>query len=574
MNKILFLALAALAVSCVPSDGVHTLHLLTTNDVHGKWFDTEYSGKATQNSLMAVNYYVDSIRKADGAQNVLLLDAGDCLQGDNATYYYNYVDTVSEHLFPRLVSYMKYDGITVGNHDVEAGHRVYDRVRKDLRRHGIPFFGGNAIRNDNGKPYFDVYKVYKKAGLKVLVLGYTNANNPAWMDEILWSGMHFESLIPLVQKDVDRYTAKTRPDVVIVTVHSATGDGDGKQLEAQGSDLYRSLRGVDFLVCSHDHREMTFGNGSIALINTGNRAKYLGHGTLSITYRRGREVGRKVSSELIPVDKKKTDPAMKELFKPEFEAVKAFSNEEIGALAVDLKTRDAYIGMCPYIDFLHTVMLRGTGADVSFAAPLTFNGIIRSGVVKHDDLFKIYPFENGLYCIRMSGKEIKDYLEFSYDHWLASPGGEHALRIVKGDDPRNDQKGWSFVYRPYNFDSAAGINYTVDINQAKGKRISISSMADGRLFDMLADYKVAVTSYRASGAGGLLTRGAGIREEELQGRILNRYPEIREFIYDFFKEYGLVDEGSIYDASRNGRWCFIPEEDASRRIEADLDLMF
>ena len=86
MNKTFFLAIAALAVSCAPADGVHTLQLLTTNDVHGKWFDTEYSGKKNQNSLMAVNYYVDSIRKADGAQNVLLLDAGDCLQGDNATY--------------------------------------------------------------------------------------------------------------------------------------------------------------------------------------------------------------------------------------------------------------------------------------------------------------------------------------------------------------------------------------------------------------------------------------------------------------------------------------------------------
>ena len=570
---ILLLSVLALG-ACASQSGTYTLHLLTTNDVHGRWFDTDYTTGVRRNSLMAVNYYVDSIRKADGTGNVLLIDAGDCLQGDNASYYYNYVDTLSEHLFSRLVSYMKYDGITVGNHDVETGHRVYDRVSRELHRHGIPFFGGNAIRNDNGKPYFDVYKVYKRSGLKILVLGYTNANNPAWMDESLWSGMHFESLVPLVQNDVDKYTAKTKPDVVIVTVHSATGDGNGRQLEAQGSDLYKSLKGVDFVVCSHDHREITFNNGSIALINTGNRAKFLGHGRLTLEKKNGRVVSKRVDSELIPVDKKKSDPAMKEFFKEDFEAVKAFSHEEIGALAVDLRTKDAYSGMCNYVNLLHTVMLKGTGADVSFAAPLSFNSTIKSGILIYDDLFSIYPFENELYSMRLKGSEIKAYLEYSYSKWLNAPGSDHVLRIIRQDDPRNNQTGWSFVNRTYNFDSAAGICYTVDINRPAGKRVNITSMADGSAFDPDADYVVALTSYRASGAGGLLTKGAGIPENELEVRIIRRYPEIRSFIYDFIKEFGLVDESAIYKPSRNGSWMFVPEKEAERRIGEDLSLVF
>ena len=151
---LIILSLLGPIVACGPKDGVHNLHLLTTNDVHGRWFDSTYVKKGTRQSLMAVNYYVDSIRKADGAGNVLLIDAGDCLQGDNASYYFKYVDKETEHLFSRIVSYMIYDAITVGNHDVESGHAVYDRVNRELKRHGIPFLGGNAVRNDNGKPYF------------------------------------------------------------------------------------------------------------------------------------------------------------------------------------------------------------------------------------------------------------------------------------------------------------------------------------------------------------------------------------------------------------------------------------
>ena len=157
-----FVIVSALMLSAAcdrgPRDGDYTLTLLSTNDMHGHWFDSTYVGGHTRRSLFAVNHYVDSVRKADGAENVLLVEVGDCLQGDNAAYYYNYVDTLSPHLFPRLMDYMGYDAIVWGNHDVETGHRVYDRVQKELMDYGIPFLAANAIRNDNGKPYFPPYK--------------------------------------------------------------------------------------------------------------------------------------------------------------------------------------------------------------------------------------------------------------------------------------------------------------------------------------------------------------------------------------------------------------------------------
>ena len=174
----------------------------------------------------------------------------------------------------------------------------------------------------------------------------------------------------------------------------------------------------------------------------------------------------------------------------------------------------------------------------------------------------------------MKGREIKDYLEYSYRGWLAPLGKDHVLNISRQNDPRNNQKGWSFINRTYNFDSAAGINYTVDITQPFGKRINIECMADGSAFDPDADYIVAMTSYRAAGAGGMLTKGAGIPDEELDKRIIHRYPEIRELLYQFIEEYGLIDDTAIYDSKRNGSWKFIPEDVASRRIGEDLKLLF
>ena len=67
--------------------GLHAqdLHIVTTGDVHGTYFNHAFVGDAVRPSLMSVKYYVDSLRVAAGEDNVLLLDAGDCLQGDNAS---------------------------------------------------------------------------------------------------------------------------------------------------------------------------------------------------------------------------------------------------------------------------------------------------------------------------------------------------------------------------------------------------------------------------------------------------------------------------------------------------------
>ncbi len=74
------------------------------------------------------------------------------------------------------------------------------------------------------------------------------------------------------------------------------------------------------------------------------------------------------------------------------------------------------------------------------------------------------------------------------------------------------------VQRYYNFSSAAGINYTVDVTKPDGERVNIISLSDGSPFELNKIYKVAINSYRGNGGGGHLTKGAGIPEEELSKR--------------------------------------------------------
>ena len=550
------------------------LYVVTTGDVHGSWFDRAYvEGQGLRTSLMSVKAYVDSLREAVGKENVLLLDAGDCLQGDNAAYYYNYVDTSVPHLFPRVMAYMGYDAVIVGNHDIETGHDVYDRVNAELEASGIPWLGGNAVRNDNGEPYFPVYKIFDKAGMKVAVLGFNNANISAWLSESLWEGMSFKSLIPLVQQWVDRVNSEFKPDVTVAVVHSGTGEGNGQVLENQGLDLLYSLKGVDLLVTAHDHSPYTTVYEGCGFLNGGARAGNVGYAEITAQKRGRKLLSKEVKTRIVRMDKRKVDKEMQRVFDPEYQAVKAFTNKKVGSLAMDMKTRDAYAGMSDYINLVHRVQLTAPEAQISFAAPLTFNGTVKAGELVFNDMFTIYPYENQMFVVRLKGDEIKNYLEYSYDGWIQTPG-EHVLKIKSSPDARTGAERWSFVGRSYNFDSAAGLVYTVDVTKPAGERVNIISLADGTAFDGETWYNVAMTSYRANGGGDLLPLGAGVPDVEADNRVVARYPEIRNMIYDYILKVGELNRANTGDKKILGEWHFIPEEIAEPLIEVDMDLIF
>lgn len=575
MKRILYAMMAAVlaAACCGPADGEYTFRILTTNDVHGRYFDSLYVTDGTGNALTNVSWYADSVRNAVGEENVILLDAGDCLQGDNAAYYFNYVDTVSRHLFARMAEYMGYDAIAVGNHDIETGHKVYDRL---VRTMNVPFLAANALRTEDGEPYFGEYVTLKRHGINITVVGFTNPNIRSWLSPLLWEGMTFESLIPMAQETVDRIRKKEKSDVVIVLAHSGTGKGDGSLLENQGLDLFKSIRGVDFIVCAHDHRPVVHKNDSICLINAGSHCRNLGSGTVTVRVEGGKVVSKSLDAGLIPIDVKNADAGMQRLFRKDFEAVKAFTLKEVGELRTDLLTRDAYTGMSDYLNLIHTISLGCTPARISFAAPLTFDGSVKAGTLVYNDLFTIYPYENQLFVVEMTGKEIKDYLEYSYDMWINTVGSadDRLLKIVNEPDPRTGRKHWSFVKRPYNFDSAGGLVYEVDVTRPHGSRVSIKTLADGTPFDESSVYNVAMTSYRASGGGGIMRDGAGVDTDRIADRVVEYYPEIRELLYDYLVRNGAIDPSVIGDHSVIGEWRFVPEPIVVSAMERDMNLLF
>ena len=573
-------AAAALTLSACSTlkDGEYNLSVVSTGDGHGYWFakPVEDGGKA-RGSLMAQSAFVNGIRESKGTDNVILVDAGDNFFGNGAPFYYNYVDTTSTHLYPRLASYMGYDAVIAGHSDFESGHRVYDRVAKEMKKEGIPFLAGNALSDKNGKPYFPAYSIIKKGGVKVAVLGYTNADNASLMDGSSVSGIHFESLLPLVQEDVDKVRSKEKPQVVIVVAHTAMGKGDGQNLEKQGLDLFKSLRGVDVVIAGHDHSNKVMSADSVVVLDCGRAGQNAGVTDIKLVVKGGKVVSRKLDANMVSIESEEYDSAMEKAFESDYDEVHSFMTSKVGDIKKDLVSREFYYKQCDYLNFLHALAFSAYPVDISLSATLLIDGKVPAGEVRYQDIRKVYPYENKLIVLRLTGAEILKYLEASYDAWIntvTEPSEDvHVLRIKQSKDYSTGKMVWKLAKSPANFDSAAGINYTVDVTKPYGSRVSITGMADGKAFEMDKEYLAAITTYRSVGSGGLL-KAAGLADmKSVEDRIVYRGPEFRTILYEYFKKYGSVDPAVTGDPKIIGSWKFVPDF-APAAIKSDVELLY
>ena len=185
------------------------------------------------------------------------------------------------------------------------------------------------------------------------------------------------------------------------------------------------------------------------------------------------------------------------------------------------------------------------------------------------DMFKLYRYENRIYTLRMTGEEVRKHLEMSYDLWVNTmkSADDHIMLLNKGAEGDEQRRG--FKNLTFNFDSAAGIDYVVDVTKPNGQKVKILQFSDGRPFDEKAWYTVVMNSYRGNGGGELLTHGAGIPKDSIEGRII--YKSERDQRYYLTKK--IEREGTV-NAKALNNWRFVPEEWTRPAIERDRKIIF
>lgn len=152
-----------LSLSSFSAEKTKQLTILHTNDVHSYIdpFPANHPRNPNMGGVARRAALIEKIRLE--SPNILLLDAGDIFQG---TPYFNYYAGELEY---KLMSMMKYDAATIGNHDFDNG---LEGIVSQLPNATFEFISSNYdFKNTIMDGHTKAYKIFNKNGIKVGVFG-------------------------------------------------------------------------------------------------------------------------------------------------------------------------------------------------------------------------------------------------------------------------------------------------------------------------------------------------------------------------------------------------------------------
>jgi 2',3'-cyclic-nucleotide 2'-phosphodiesterase/3'-nucleotidase len=560
------------------------IKFIETTDEHGAIFPYNFTnGKETNHSLAQFYTYVKEER-AEKNQDVILLSGGDWLQGTPVVYYYNFEKPDVTHIFPEVMNYIGYDAAAVGNHDIETGHPVYDKVYEELN---FPWLSANAVYSKTGEQYFPPYKIIEKEGVKIAVLGMITPAIPQWLPQNIYSGIEFKDMIETARKWVKIIKENEKPDFLIGLFHSGVeytyGGSTAETYKNENASklVAQQVPGFDIIFVGHDHHGWNFftknSKGYPVLIMGGTSvARDAAVANVKFTFNKDIDKWEStITGQTVELKNYSSDKDFMNKFKYAFDEVKDYVSKPLGVFTKTITTRESIFGPSAFVDLINSIQLELTGADISFTAPLSFNATIEKGKITVGNMFNLYRYENLLYTMELTGKEIKDYLEYAAALWFNQMENEndHLLKFSLDENgrikysERTSSPMLSANY--YNFDCAAGIDYTVDVSKPAGERINIISMSNGEKFNWDKKYTVAVNSYRGNGGGGHLTRGAGILKDKLSDRVLtSTQKDLRYYMMKWIEKKGTVDPQLL------NNWKVIPQNRWEKGKEKDYKILY
>ena len=586
--------------SCKPKGEIN-FTIVETTDIHGMIFPYNFITDREENTSMAhISSYIKKL-KSEG-KTVLLLDNGDTLQGQPTVYYYNFVATNKKHIWAEVLNYMNYDIITMGNHDIEAGHTVYDKIVKEIK---APIIVANLINEKTKEPYFKPYSIIKKSGIKIAILGMIEPAIERQLPKILYEGIRAEDMIECAKKWIKIIKEKEKPDLIIGLFHSGanyTEDKEKYKNEDASQLVAQEVDGFDIIFVGHDHqgwsgkgydeitkqktKDVKSPSGKIVPIYGGvNAARLIASVDVRMIYdKETKKWDIDFNGELIEPSKFEADKEFLNRFNDYKDEIKIWVERDIGELNTKLTSDEAMFGDSYFLSFIHNLQFEiakkelGEKADISFAAPLSKDAVLNIGKVKVRDMFNLYPYENFFYVMRLTGKQIKDIMEYSYCRQFnrMTNINEHLIyfkRDASGNLIFNNRyNSYDTLTQTYNYESFGGLNYIVDVRKCYGDRVNIISMSDGSNFDLNKEYKIAINSYRGSGGGGHLTQGAKIDLKTLQNMdlvIKSTDKDLRFYMMKWFEE----QTNSIMVEKLNN-WKVIPEDYLKAGRERDYKLLY
>jgi 2',3'-cyclic-nucleotide 2'-phosphodiesterase/3'-nucleotidase len=521
-----------------------SLVVAATTDVHGRIRAWDYYANAADPSrtLAGAATIVDSVRSAN-PNAVVLVDAGDLLQGNPLTFVAAKVAPPVAHPVIAAMNVMRYDAAVVGNHEFNYGVPFLRKAMNDAR---FPFLAAN-IETGRSKPFVAPWMLTQRKidgqMIRIAIIGATTPGSNVWdRDNLRSADLTVTDIMPAVKRAVEQ--ARSKADVVIVLLHSglnepATYDtvSTGLPSENVAARVPREIPGIDVVVYGHSHKEMvdTVIGGALVM-QPRNWAASVALGTLTLRKERRhwKVVGHRAQS--VKVAGHPEAPMVVAASNGTHNRTLAWVNQPVGRTAVPWRADSARVADMPITDLVNEVMRRATGADLSATAAFSLDAGLEPGNITQAMLSKLYPYDNTLRAVRISGAQLRLFLE-------------HAARYYRtlGADGRAPAGGLIDPQVPgFNFDVVAGADYTIDVSKPVGSRITRLEFR-GKPVAPQDSFTLALNNYRQGGGGGYaMLAGAPV--------VFQKDVDIRQLIIDEVQKAGVLDPAQY--AHRN--WTLEP----------------
>ncbi len=535
----MFRLLAALAAFAAPPDTAH-LVLVATTDVHGHATEWDFvADRPFPGGLTRAATAIDSLR-ARYPGRVVVLDAGDLLSGDPFADYYARVAPRDPHPVVEALDLAGYDVVTPGNHEFDYGVPAFQRA---TARRTVRIVSGNVRGLPADTLVFPGYVVLRRGDVRVGVSGFTTPGVMVWNGKYLRGRLR---VAPIEQSAARLMPALRREsDVTVVLVHSGmAGQSSYDTARVGPEDVAARLAGLtpkpDVVVVGHSHREIvdTLIDG-VHFVQPKPYAQTLAVVHVTLRRRFPGDAWRvaRVRGESVPLAEVPPSPRLSTRLARLRTEVRDWASQSLGEARGAMPAALARAEPTPVINLIHEVQRARTGAQLSTTSAFNLRAGLRDGDILLRDIFALYPYENTLRAVRISGARLKDYLEYSARYFSSDSLGRPALNpAVFG----------------YNYDMVSGATYEIDLRLPAGSRIRNLAVR-GRPVTAADTFTLAVNSYRQAGGGGFtMLHNAPV--------VYDRDENIRDLLIQDVRARRVVDPAELAESN----WRIVPPEAAAR----------
>ncbi|MBV0910793.1 bifunctional 2',3'-cyclic-nucleotide 2'-phosphodiesterase/3'-nucleotidase [Anianabacter salinae] len=576
------------------------LRIMETTDLHVHVFPYDYYSDRPVDTvgLARTASHIEAIRAE--ATNSVLFDNGDFLQGNPMGDYIAYERGMKDGDMHPVITAMNtvgFDASTLGNHEFNYG---LDFLMKSLDGAAFPVVSANVVKEMGADPTKDVTLVKPYVILDREVTDGDGNTHPIRIGLIgfvppqimNWDRKHLEGNVQArdIVATAEAYVPQMREegaDIIIALSHSGIGSADRSDGMENASVPVAAIDGIDAVLTGHSHlvfpsptyadfaavdadkgtihgKPATMGGfwGShlgvidLMLERDGNAWRVLDFGveTRPIFERNeDRSISPTVESEQAVLDAVQAD----------HDATLAYIRRAVGKTSAPLHSYFALVADDPSVQIVSLAqmwyigqMMQGTEYEglpiLSAAAPFKAGGRggpenytnVPAGDVAIKNVADLYLYPNTVRAVKVSGAQLKDWLERSAGMFNQVEAGATDARLLNDSFPS------------YNFDVIDGVDYQIDLSQPSkfdsdgavvnedANRI-VSLTYNGAPVTPDMEFIVATNNYRASGGGSF--PGAMGDTIVFEGPDTNR---------DVIVRY-IVEQGTI-NPSADANWTFKP----------------